>query len=88
MGLWTVILIGRVLAARTATASAHAHVATHAKEVLLVQTMHLLRFHSEIYTVIKPNIAAIRKTQNIDFVRHYLSGRDFLMSTESVFWAD
>ena len=51
-------------------------VATYAKVILHMQTMRLLGF------------AAITKTQNMDFERHCLSGRDFLMATESVFWSD
>lgn len=64
------------------TASTHAYLVTYTKDV---QTMRLLRFNSAVDTIVKPNIAVIRKIQNNDFERHCLSGRDFLMATRACF---
>ena len=58
-----------------------------AKQVQHMQAMRLPSFRSEIYTIVKPNVAAIRKTLNIDFERHYLSCADFQMATESALFA-
>ena len=39
-----------------------------AKEAIHTKTIRLLRFHSEIYTFVKRNIASIRKILNIDYM--------------------
>ena len=51
-----------------------------------MQAMRMPRFHSEISSVVKHNIASIRKIQDIEFERHYLSCETFYWRPRGRFW--